>query len=125
MPKKQEPKHQETKDFPNKIVWEPMPGKMTELTAPSLITLFWSERLQKQYDRDPKRAYSVQELLEMMELPCSSSSLRDHIKMNFELFDTEKKVRVTRKGLTIVNVAKLKPSVKSLIDTIKRLKDEL
>jgi hypothetical protein len=112
-------------ELPNKVLWDGGAGRKGELTAPSLIALFWSERLQGHFDKDPKRTYSIQELIELMDAPCSASALRDHIKLNVELFDTEKKVRKTQKGLVIVNVTKLRPTVKFLLDTIRRIKEEL
>lgn len=92
-----------------------------EITAPSLVTLFQSDKLIKAFDKDPNREYTIEELVDMMEIPCDKGTMRANFRRN-ELFLVDERIERGRGGLVTRIVVELHPSVKKIFDAVKKLK---
>lgn len=109
---------------PGKIIFKDNLGGIKEISAPCLVSLFWSEKMQDAWEKAPTKRYSIKELLDMAEFKPSESALRGNIKINIEYFKTEDTIRYTKQGLMSIKVAKLKPIVEKIFEAVKKYKTE-
>lgn len=104
-------------------------GNKISISAPVLRLLFWSDDLQKSYEKEPNRRYSVKDLVEMMDPKVTQAALC-RIKGETTLFvhhGTELRVEKSDKRknyITDVNVFALKPIVKKIFTICNELKKE-
>lgn len=97
-------------------------GRQRTIRAPGLVTLLQSEKLQKAYEKDPNRRYSVKDLLDMMpqKLKVDPNTMRNYFRIHIELFGSpEKRIETPKTGLVVVNVRKLQPIVENIFNAIK------
>jgi hypothetical protein len=113
---------------PGRIIYEDDMGQRAEITAPTLITLFFSDKLIQSFNKDPDREYSMKELWKLTncvggERP-AISSVGSNVKANIKIFFRDTAVRPTKQGLMRVNVAKLKPIVNNIIKAVQNIKSD-
>ena len=110
--------------LPGRIIYTDDVGERAEVTAPSLIALFFSDKLAEEFEKKPHNKYSIKELWEMANKQCSKSSISRNIEMKYRYFERGEKLDYTKQGLMSINVATLKPVVKNILDAVKRIKKE-
>lgn len=114
----------------DRIIFKDDTEREYEIEVPSLVALFWSDKLQKSFDKEPDRKYSVSELLELMDMKCSKSTLRNYIN-RMDLFINEEngkqmyEIRADSDGIVRMQVSQLNPIVKFVFDAVNSIKQEL
>lgn len=126
--KKKEKKEEKKIPLPGKIIFDDGFGTVHEIKASSLISLFFSNELRENFKKNPKKRYSIKELLDLAHTPCSVSSIRSNITINTQLFNTEDISDITKNGkrkvLVKIKVAKLKPIAEKIFDWITNYEKE-
>jgi hypothetical protein len=110
--------------LPGKIIFKDDMGKILEIRAPSLISLFFSDKLKKSFDKDPEKEYSIKDLLHMANPKCSESTIRANLKIHIKLFETDDTIKMTKQGLMSIKVARLKPVCDKIFDAVRELEDD-
>lgn len=104
-----------------RIVFDDGMGDRIEITAPSLVTLFQSEKLMNNFDKDPEREYTIEELIDMMLIPCDKGTMRANFRRN-ELFEVDERIEKGKGGLVTRIIVIFNPNVKRIFAAVKELK---
>ena len=103
-------------------------GGKESIRAPSLILMFQSDALRRSFERDPKKEYSIYDLMALMEedIKLKEVTIASNFERNKNIFEKiGTRIESRNHRLSRVVVVKLKPVCKNIFYAIELVRRDL